>query len=146
MNIPENGRVVIIDDKVKEEGLPLIKALTRINVPTIYFTGKLEELPGEPLKGIRVVFLDIVLGTDGQSAKTQVSTAVNVLKRIIDINNGPYLLIAWTKNKEHLENIKDALSDRPPICVLDLEKSSCKNRDGYSVSKIERRIKSELKK
>ncbi len=147
MNIPENGRVVIIDDKFEEEGLPLIKALTKINVPTLYFTGNLEELPRGPLKGVRIIFLDIVLGTDGQPPKTQVSTAAHVMKKIIDITNGPYLLVAWTKHEEHLGNIKDALKDRPPICVLDLEKSSCKNKNGsFSIAKIEKKIKSELRK
>ncbi len=129
MNIPENGRVVVIDDII-EEGLPLVISLAKQNIPVIYFSGKKEELPVKPLTGIRVVFLDIVLGTDGQSPKTQIAAASRIFQSIIDANNGPYLLIAWTKHDEHIDNIKNELSDRPPSCFLDLEKSKCKNEDG----------------
>ena len=146
MNIPENGKVVIIDDEV-EEGFPLVKALTKNSIPTIYFTGNLEELPKSPLKGIRIVFLDIVLGTDGQPAKTQIASAAKIFKSIIDKNNGPYLLIAWTIHEEHINGIKVALNDMPPSCFLNLEKSKCKDKDGnFNIKKIEKKIKGELKK
>jgi hypothetical protein len=146
MNIPENGRVVVIDDII-EEGLPLVISLAKQNIPVIYFSGKKEELPVKPLTGIRVVFLDIVLGTDGQSPKTQIAAASRIFKSIIDANNGPYLLIAWTKHDEHIDNIKNELSDRPPSCFLDLEKSKCKNEDGsFSLAKIEKKIRRELRK
>jgi hypothetical protein len=146
MHIPENGRVVVIDDKL-EEGIPLTIALSKIKIPTIYYSGQLEELPSKPLVGIRIVFLDIILGTDGQPVKTQVATAVKIFKSIIDKNNGPYLLIAWTKHPEHIDAIKKALADMPPIFLLDMEKSNCKNDDGkYDISKIEKRIITELNK
>lgn len=146
MNIPENGRVVVIDDKV-EEGLPLTLALSKNKIPTIYFTGRLEELPAKPLVGIRIVFLDIVLGTDGQPAKTQVATAIRIFKSIIDKNNGPYLLIAWTKHPEHIEAIKTELADIPPIFLIDMEKSNCRDGDGnFNIIKIEKKIKTALSK
>ncbi len=147
MNIPKNGRVVIIDDEDEKEGFPLVRALTKNKIATIYFTGNIEELPDNPLKGIRIVFLDIVLGTDGQPAKTQIATAAKIFKSIIDRNNGPYLLIAWTNHEEHIEGIKAALNDMPPSCFLNLEKSKCKNTDGsFNINKIEKKIKKELKK
>jgi len=145
MRIPENGRVVVIDDKV-EEGLPLTIALSKNKIPTIYYSGKLEELPSKPLVGIRIVFLDIVLGTDGQPRKTQLATAVNIFKRIINKNNGPYLLIAWTKHPEYISAIKTELADIPPILLLDMEKSNCRDTNGnFDIKKIERKIKTALR-
>jgi hypothetical protein len=147
MDIPENGRVVVIDDDSQKEGLPLISSLSKMNIPVLYYTGNKDELPPKPLVGIRMVFLDIILGTDGQSAKNQIATASRIFKSIIDINNGPYLLIAWTKHEEHIADIKASLSDRPPTAILNLEKSTCKDRSGnLSINKIIRKIRSELKK
>jgi hypothetical protein len=146
MNLPQNGRVVVIDDKI-EEGLPLVKVLAKNGVPTTYFTGlDKNELPSEPVQDIRLVFLDIVIGQK-QSEKNIVSTLRGILKRIIGPENSPYILIAWTSHSELIEKIKNLPSVCPPLITLNLEKARCKNDEGnYNLDEIESRLKQELEK
>jgi len=148
MNIPKNGRIVVIDDEYEKEALPLIEALSKNGVSAMYFTGNQEKLPPEPLSGVRIVFLDIVLaGTEGQDNKTKISTIIGVLSKIIGKNNKSYLIIAWTKHNELIEGLKNNLKENPPIFILNLKKSECKDSQGnYEISKVEKKLKKELKK
>jgi hypothetical protein len=147
MNIPRNGRVVVIDD-VPAEGLPLVRVLSKNKIPAAYFTGlNKDELPDKPMSGVRIIFLDIILGTDGQNDKTKVSTAISVLKHVVaQKEKSPYLLIAWTKHEELVAGIKDGLKDNPPVFILNLRKNQCKYQDGsYNLKKIEQKLKSGLR-
>lgn len=148
MNIPKNGRIVVIDDEYEKEALPLIEALSKNGVSAMYFTGNQEKLPLEPLSGVRIVFLDIALaGTEGLDDKTKISTIIGVLSKIIGKKNQSYLIIAWTKHSELIEGLKNNLKENPPIFILNLEKSECKDSQGnYEISKIEKKLKKELKK
>jgi hypothetical protein len=144
MNLPQNGRVVIIDDKI-EEGLPLVKVLAKNGVPATYFTGlDKDELPSEPIQDVRLVFLDIVIGPK-QSDKNQIATVGNILRRIIGPQNSPYILIAWTKHRELIDKILDISGVCLPIITLNLEKYKSME-ENYDLSKIEVRLKQELKK
>lgn len=147
MSIPRNGGVVVIDDKPEDEGLPLLRALSSKGIPATYFTGEVEEMPENPLSGIRAVFLDIVLGTEGQDEKTKISKASAVLGRIIGKDNSPFLLIAWTKHEELLEGLNKVLkSEGLKFILIDLEKNSCKNGKGeYAVNIISTRLQEKLK-
>ncbi len=148
MNIPKNGRIVVIDDEYEKEALPLIEALSKNGVSAMYFTGEQEKLPPEPLSGVRIVFLDIVLaGTEGLDDKTKISTIIGVLSKIIGKKNQSYLIIAWTKHDKLIKRLKNNLKENPPIFILNLEKSECKDSQGnYEISKIEKKLKKELKK
>jgi len=139
--LPTNGKIVVIDDN-PEEGLALVKALSRNNISVKYFDGvSVDELPATPLKDVRIVFLDIILGVVA-SRKTQVSKAVSVLKRILDISRPvPYVLVAWTKDNKLIDPVIAKLKLNKPLIVVDLEKSECKNEDGtYDVDFIERKL------
>ncbi|MDI6735241.1 MAG: hypothetical protein QME42_03445 [bacterium] len=146
MNLPENGRVVVIDDDYKEVE-SLLKVLSKNKVPVMYFTGILEELPEQPFSDVRIIFLDIELGTEGQPEKTKVSTTAGVIQKIIGNRSNPYLIIAWTKYDKLLNGIRKLLKDNPPLLMLNLEKSKCKDEKGkYEIGKIEEKLKEELKK
>jgi hypothetical protein len=146
MNLPQNGRVVVIDD-IETEGIPLVKALSKNGVPTTYFTGlDMNELPSEPFQDVRLVFLDIVIGTQS-SEKNKIATVGNILRKIIGEKNGPYILIGWTKHNELLEKIKNLQHVQSPIITLNLEKLNCRNdRGDYDINKIESKLKEELDK
>lgn len=143
MILPLNGRVVVIDDD-KEEGLKLLTALSKHDVAAKYFTGiDVDELPPKPLTDVRVVFFDIVLGTEGQPPKTKISKAIGVFKKIIDISQPiPYILFAWTKKEKGLIlPLLNGLGNNKPWITIDLEKSACKNEEGeYKVSLIEKKL------
>lgn len=145
LSLPRNGRVVVIDDEIKE-GLPLINALSKNGIPTTYFSGKLKELPETPLEDVRIVFLDIVLDeTEGQSDKTKISKIIGVMKRIIGNENGPYILIIWSKHNELVEDIKIKLNWNQPVLTLNLEKWKCKDEeDGFDLKKIENKLETEF--
>lgn len=122
MILPENGRVVVIDDNI-EEVAPLIEVLSKNGIPVSYFSGmKAKFLPSKKLEGVRVIFIDIVLGEKGAD-KTDIAKAANVIIKIISPRNGPYLLIAWTKHDDLIEGLKDRLSECKPAITLNLEKS-----------------------
>lgn len=146
LSLPRNGRVVVIDDKI-EEGLPLINALSKNGIPTTYFSGKLKELPETPLEDVRIVFLDIVLETEAQSDKTKVSTVIGVLRKIVSTENGPYILIIWSKHNELVDAIKNELKNIPPLITLNLDKTECRlKKSGFNLKKIESKLKIKFEK
>ena len=111
MNLPMSGRVVIVDDEFRE-ALPLIRTLSQRRVAVTFFRGRLEDLPSEPFKDVRIVFLDIVLeGLEGADDKTKISALMNVVKKIISKENGPFVLAIWTKHLELTEKLQNALKE-----------------------------------
>jgi len=150
LNLPRSGRVVVIDDKFNE-GLPLVKVLSKDKISVTYFTGRKEELPEQPFLDVRLVFLDIVLeGVEGTDDKTKLSIAIGVIRRIIHKDNGPFILAAWTKHKELIERMEKRLKEEKyqPI-VTDLQKYEFKDDKtgnyNYNFLQIEKKIKEKLK-
>ena len=114
MNIPKNGRIVIIDNKISDAE-PLIKELSKHGHPVTYFSGDLKELPEKPLEGIRLLFLDMILIDDEDvegKEKTIVAMLKAVLKRVIGDNNGPIIPIAWTRNPTLVDPVEEYLHSR----------------------------------
>ena len=60
MDLPKNGSVVIIDDKI-EEAFPLMNALAKRGVPYSYYDGKSKNYPEKTLDNVRIIFLDMHL-------------------------------------------------------------------------------------
>ncbi len=147
MNLPKTGRVVIIDDD-ESEALPLIKTLSQNGISSLFFTEKLEDLPSTPLNSIRVVFLDFELGTEGQQIKTKLSTIKSILSKIISEQNGPYIIIAWTKFKNRVPQIRKVLNDNPPYLILAIDKGECRdsNTGDFDLELITEKIKPEVEK
>ncbi|MFL9839315.1 hypothetical protein ABS768_17705, partial [Flavobacterium sp. ST-75] len=58
--LPSDGSVIVIDDKISE-AIPLIKLLSKKGIATTYYSGKDTELPLQPLQKIRLAFVDIQL-------------------------------------------------------------------------------------
>ena len=123
MNLPKSGRVVIIDDKF-EEALPLIHILSKDRVAVTFFSGRIEELPPEPFRDVRVVFLDVVLEeVQGQDNKTIVSKLIGVTRKIVSRENGPFILVIWTKHPELIKGLQKTLKEEGfYILIVDLEK------------------------
>ena len=126
MNLPKNGRIVIVDND-PEEVLPLIKVLSKFGHPVSFFSEKLNELPEKPISGIRILFLDMVLIHGEQSDVGIISGVVkSVLDKILSSDNGPFLPIAWTKKPEYIEELKKYLASRGFFFpIITLNKSDC---------------------
>lgn len=139
MNIPVNGRIAIIDDKIKQAE-PIIKILSKRQMPLTYFSGELAFLPeiGDNLNDIRVLFLDINLIDDSEHPnKILKARLVPVLERVISEENYPYVLIYWTRHNgsEHKQLIEEEifnhdLANRKPIAFLSAIKGNYFNFDG----------------
>jgi hypothetical protein len=146
MSFPTNGRVVVIDDDLEEAG-PLLEALSRHGIAARYFSGRARGLPEKPLNGVRLVFLDMML--EGMDFTTDSEDVVNQLRavfgRLIDDENGPYIVFAWTKNPKHLAVFEARISPKPVLC-LDMEKSDCIADGKCDISAIEKKLEENLPK
>lgn len=138
MIIPDNGKVVIIDDKI-EQVKELMMALSKNRIPFSYFQDESgEDLPeeGNHLKSVRLIFLDIVLDTGiDQSEKSVVSNALSRLDRIVGENNGPYFIFLWsTKYEKYGEKLKEEINTKPlfvnrrPIDFIVLKKEELQKK------------------
>lgn len=148
MILPNNGRIVIIDDK-EEEGIPLFRALTKEGHLATFFTEWKEGLPKKPMRGIRVVFLDLILGNEYQAEKTILSTILNVLNKVIDKKeNGPFMLVAWTNRPSEAEAVETKLKlEGFKFLMTVLQKQDCQNASGnFSVRKIQTKLRESIKK
>lgn len=132
MNLRET-KIVVVDDR-KEDVENLLKLLDKKGIAFNYYYQDADSgnLPDNPLKNVRLLFLDFVLGTDGQPVTTKISTLINVLKKILHTDNGPYIILAWTlhnnvvKNGDLITPFKTELYknlDIPkPVAIVDLDK------------------------
>jgi len=127
--IPTNGRIAIVDDSFKQ-ALPLMRILSKNNIPYTYYQGnRLECLPDTPENDIRILFLDLnLLEGRNQTPKDVRSILVSVLKRLLSPENYPYILVLWSRQeREYTDTIKDIfdndLKDRAPIVIKPYVKS-----------------------
>jgi hypothetical protein len=146
MNLRET-KVIVIDDK-REDVVNLLKLLDKEGVPYNYYyeDANIDNLPQNPLINVRLIFLDFVLGTDGQPIKTKLAALLNVLKRILHPNNGPYIILAWTVHNsaalgDLITPFKSELlinTDIPkPVAIADLDKISVMQ----NLKQIDRKLK-----
>lgn len=108
MELPKDGKVVIVDD-CRGEVEPLIDVLSKKCIPHLYYTGMLDSLPEQSLTGVRVVFLDLRFGPSIDE-KTNVGNACGVLDKILSKDNGPFLLITWSSTGDsYIASLSNAL-------------------------------------
>jgi hypothetical protein len=147
MNIPLNGRIAIIDDKI-DQALPLINALAQKRCSYSYYSGEVKFLPnpGESINDIRILFLDINLIDDAvHTDKELKARLVPVLSRIISKDNYPYVLIYWSRNEaEHGDLVKNIfeedLKDRKPIAFLSQNKLAYFDLDGATTKYFDEKL------
>ncbi|MFH1799979.1 MAG: hypothetical protein ABH891_03920, partial [Candidatus Omnitrophota bacterium] len=129
MILPDNGKVVIIDDDisaVKE----LMGALSAEKVPFVYYQKEdCTDLPLVPLENVRLIFLDLLLidETKGQPVSKVIGPIAVRLRKILNRNNGPYVLIYWSNKeieyKDAFEKLfADQLRDYNPLLILSIDK------------------------
>ena len=137
------ARVVVIDDE-PAEALPVMRALGRLGIGSVHIAGdRLEDLPVRPLTGIRLVFLDMKLGTGGGERVTAPHTA-NVFRNVVASGSGPTLVVLWTKHPEEVETFRQALFREVPefragLLFANLEKPA--TEADYDVERIADGIK-----
>ncbi|NCT74827.1 MAG: hypothetical protein GXC78_09865 [Chitinophagaceae bacterium] len=148
MNIPLNGRIAIIDDKI-DQALPLINVLAQRRCPYSYYSGEMNFLPKEDevTNDIRILFLDINLIDDKVHPDKELkSKLIPVLSRVISKENYPYVLIYWSRNeKEYRKLVEDIfendLNDRKPIAFLSQNKLSFFELDSTKTADFDKHVK-----
>jgi len=149
MPLPQSGRVVVIDDNYNEVEA-IIKMLSQQRISVTYFSGKLDELPEQPFPDVRIIFLDVVLSGLTVGNTTIVSALMGVLGKIVNKNNGPFVVVLWTKHPDHIEGLKNALQNEGyKAIIIDLEKTDFFEKNGSfksdSYTKLKQRINGKLK-
>lgn len=130
MILPENGSVVVIDDD-PNQARPIIDALAKKGIATTYFRGTGEkEVPNEPLKNVRLAILDLQLNPMDKDPHTIATRLVNVLNRVISDDNGPFMVLIWSRKdnlfgEEFRSEVKKQENSRVPICIANIEKAKC---------------------
>lgn len=136
MELPKSGSVVIIDDMINE-AMPIMEALSSQGVSYCYYDGKPSNYPQKPLSNVRLIFLDMHLdeiASASHSSKNIVSGLMSGLEAILDENNGPYVILVWSKHDaQHMKEFGSALMGgsgviNKPVAILNMEKSQCLER------------------
>jgi len=143
--LSERQKIVVVDD-LYDEIKPFLSALSKEGISYIYLDGQPENLPSEPFSGVRIIFLDIVLGTEGTSDRNKAAPAANIVKRIVGDQPNPYFIAFWT---EHSGLIKEVIryldSDNiSPIGYLQLSKKPQSSNYIRTTSEIINEIKSKF--
>ncbi|MEN3980280.1 hypothetical protein [Acinetobacter sp. CWB-B33] len=141
MILPENGRIIIIDDQI-DQALPLINYLSKNGLPFKYFSGNQEELPlkGEGFDDIRIIFLDLNLLDNKIPDKSHFSQLKGVLNRIVNSVCHPYLLVVWTRHDDKISDLESYVFDetggmdkKKPFHIMKADKISFFDLDGTRV-------------
>lgn len=159
MEYPKNGSVLIVDDKYSEVE-SLLRVFHQNKVPTFYFNGNIDHFPSDGFENIRLVFLDINLDSDSESAgneKVIISKLIAVLRRAINKDNGQYVLATWSsmsdtyfealstaiKEDEDREASKQVLK-KHPVDIIKINKIDMQSEGEYDLVKIQTHIKNTI--
>ena len=121
-----NLKAVVFDDNEKEAA-PLIEALNYERIPSVYINFKDDERDDKKLKNIRIVFADLIIGNyqPGDDNNTVEAIRTSILDNIDD-NNGPFILVVWSKHSSLADTLKNRLLEINPqlnFVVIKLDKN-----------------------
>lgn len=122
MILPNNGKVVVIDDQL-EDVKELICSLSKEKMPFVHYKEEdLSDLPDTPIENVRLVFLDLELVAPtylGSDSKNITAPIKSRLKRILAPKTS-YALIIWSRkeNKYKTDLLKDFNTDFKDYCPI----------------------------
>lgn len=120
--IPNNGSIVIIDDKINE-ALPLINFLSKKNKAYKYFNGEPQSLPSSTIEeAVRIVFLDYnLIPAAATNDITNLDRIIQNFRKIISHSNGPFFIFLWSQNQDNTEDFLNKFNERIASLELGLE-------------------------
>jgi hypothetical protein len=115
VNNLRTAQVCVIDDEPREYRR-LLRALNSLRLGCVHIAGdKVEDLPTEPFCGLRLVFLDMHLGTHGgMEARAVTAHTANVFTHVVSPNSAPIVVIVWTKYAHLIASFRDSLFEAAP--------------------------------
>ncbi|ARD20698.1 hypothetical protein [Shewanella japonica] len=122
--MPHKSRVLIVDDK-REDGEAIVRRLWELQIPCFFLKYSEENLFGldsqKAYTGIRAIFQDIALITTSMPDNKDYAAAQLSIDTLLDNENGPWLLIAWStwaedpeKGTQYAEELFRYLKERLP--------------------------------
>lgn len=150
MILPNNGKVVIIDDQPKDV-IELIASLSKEKIPFVHYKEEdLSDLPETPIENVRLIFLDLQLVSDTYMPEKNITSPIKTrLMRIIKPRT-PYALVIWSGKEDQykkalLEDFESEFRDYKPIICTSLPKSNIIGKEG-AMGKIKKELEAEIEK
>ena len=109
----QTARALVVDDVFKE-AQPVLLALSRLGMGSVYLDGDLELLPeNERFRGIRLAFVDMDLQGDGATPPEEYGRlAAEYLAMALSPDNGMLAALVWTKHPDAAESFYAELRTR----------------------------------
>jgi len=104
-----NLKAVVFDD-VEAEAKPLIDALNDERIANVFINFKNDEREDRKLQNIRIVFADLIVGEYQAGDENNIVEPIrtSILNNIGE-NNGPFILIIWSKHNTLADTLKERL-------------------------------------
>lgn len=133
-----SARVVVIDED-PDEALLLLTALGTAKIGTVYIQGtEQDQLPDEPIDGIRVVLLDLKLLPVAEP-ENYIPHTVNVLKQSVNFESKTTGIVCWTKQTDDIDLLKSELERQEIspvfISVIENKLQICEAQDVTEILK-----------
>ncbi len=104
----ENNRIIIVDDDEADlQKLSSVFHTHGVGCKSFHYDGF--NFPAEPLIGVRFAFFDINLIQANQDADINASLK-DAISQFISIENGPFILIFWSKNTDKITQFRDFIN------------------------------------
>lgn len=131
--------VLVFDDNYQEVK-PLIDGLTEDRIPHYFIDFKRDKIKDKPFKNVRVIFADLILGDNiSGDLKNNVEPIRKSILNNIEEDNGPVVIVGWSKHNENLTTLIERINQRMPnmVCVpIRLEKTDfieLKDEENYGL-------------
>jgi len=145
LNLPRNGRILVLDDQPSESA-PLIHALSKYGSAVYSFSEfkKPELLPSSPFDSIRLVFLDLDLNDEISGPANKAAFAYKIMNSMVKKENQPIIVIAWTTNEDLFVKTKEYINSSYKAFVVQMAKKEFMKGKQYDINKIMEHIEKNL--
>lgn len=138
--LTESNRIIMVDDH-EEDLLKLSNVFYNKGIGCKKFI--YDSFYSNPLKGVRMLFLDINLN-NAQSEQQRNSTLQDAITHYIHEDNGPYILVLWTSNTEWIASFKTFVTrdnnenfiKHSPFYITNIDKTEFYNEQNSFDDKI----------
>jgi len=147
--IPSPRIAVVDDDPASVKAIrESLEKLGTACLPVLVQAGR-PSVPN-PVRGIRLLFLDIHLVSGGQSGAALYDICGAIAEQVLAKDNGPYVLVIWTSHKDERKALLSHLSAHypalpQPLASLEMAKEDFLQGGGFDSARLAERIAELLK-
>lgn len=129
---------IIAVDNDTEELDRIVKTFNRLRISCFPIEYNIGDGIEEKFPDIRIAFFDINLGALGNPSDADLCNIItSALKEIIDVENGPYALIFWSRHANKVDIIKEYIEEREkgnipsPLIIDKIDKALIVDEDAF---------------